>query len=312
MTIKPNQPVIVVLIVVHNRLDNTSKCLASIPGAASGFRVQLLIVDDGSVDGTADWVRNRHPNARILRGDGSLWFGGGVQAGIDYIKSEFHDVEYVLSLNNDVQMLPGCVEALITQSKGEYVVSAMLTDEKVNLIHSFGTIWHWWKGWVCPYSGKILNDFPEIKAGITIDSDLLTTAVTLIPFKWLRGLPSINVERYPQHKADTCLFSKISRAGAKLKACSGAVAVSDDTGVRRRRARDCAFGEFLFESLFNKYSPLHFPSTVSSLWETAPSRLSAILAISRAVLLYARTLALLPFYLAVTKGWGGFIRLRIL
>lgn len=290
-------PLVVILVVVHNRLALTSNCLNSIRQSTVHARISLVVVDDGSTDGTAKWVQNNFPDAIIINGDGNLWFGGGIQRGIDYIKAEIPQADYVLSLNNDVLMLPGCLDALIAESNGEAAVSAMLTDDKIGVIFSFGTIWDWWKGWTCPFTGYLLKDHPELTMGVSREVDLLTTAGTIIPLKWLRKIDGIDVLRYPQHRADTDLFSKLVKSGAPMRVTSRAiVASSDGPEVKRYRARDHSFFVFIKDSLFNKYCPLHFPGTVSSLWESAPSRTKAIPAIIRVFLLYLRTILLFPFY----------------
>ena len=38
--------------------------------------IQLVLVDDGCTDGTADMVRSKMPDAVIIQGDGNLWWGG--------------------------------------------------------------------------------------------------------------------------------------------------------------------------------------------------------------------------------------------
>jgi len=297
MRVNPVTPAVVVLIVVHNRLCLTSKCLASIPASSPKMRIHIVLVDDGSTDGTSEWVKKMYPAATVLRGDGNLWFGGGVQVGLEHIRAQFPLADYVLSLNNDLIMLPGCVEALVNESGGEAIVSAILTDRQVRVIYSFGTVWDWWKGWVCPFTGHLFASHPEFLKGASLEVPLLTTAATIIPAKWLAKIAPINVERYPQHKADTDLFSKLSRAGARLRVTSRAIVTEGEgQAARRCRAWDYSFLEFLSHSIKNKHSPLHFPSTINSLWESAPSFPSAVLPIVRAGLLYLRTLLCLPIY----------------
>lgn len=98
---------IVAIIACHDRRETTLACLETLSacGAAAAAQgigaVGVILVDDGSRDGTAAAVARRFPDVRILTGDGSLWWGGAMALGLSAIddRADFH-----LWLNDDVTL----------------------------------------------------------------------------------------------------------------------------------------------------------------------------------------------------------------
>src|SRR5688572_24373538 len=85
---------------VHNRKELTLGCLRSLFSADSaGLDLHAIVVDDGSSDGTSAALRQEFPDVEIVRGDGSLWYTGGMNRGIEAAMK--HDPDFVLAINND-------------------------------------------------------------------------------------------------------------------------------------------------------------------------------------------------------------------
>lgn len=97
-----NNPLhLVVLMTCHNRCAKTLACLEALyrnplPQAA---RLSVVLVDDGSSDGTGEAVRDAFPDVEVVRGDGSLFWNGGMRRAWDAAQNHAYDC--LLWLNDD-------------------------------------------------------------------------------------------------------------------------------------------------------------------------------------------------------------------
>ena len=95
-------PKIYILLPVHNRKEITRgfiECLKM-----QTFQdYQLVLIDDGSTDGTAEMVKEYIPSATVLRGTGDWWWAGSLQQGIDWLeKHGAENQDVVLFANDDI------------------------------------------------------------------------------------------------------------------------------------------------------------------------------------------------------------------
>ena len=93
-----------------NRRDDTLSCLRSLE-AATYPNLGVIVVDNGSTDGSADAVAAEHPHATVVRLERNLGFAGGVNAGIRAALERGADGVFLL--NNDMVVEPGFLEPLV-------------------------------------------------------------------------------------------------------------------------------------------------------------------------------------------------------
>lgn len=92
---------IYIIMPVYNRKDITAQCLESLYKQNNkDFRV--IVVDDGSKDGTSEMIRQSFPEVILLQGDGNLWWTGGTNMGIKHALSLAKDEDFVMLLNDDL------------------------------------------------------------------------------------------------------------------------------------------------------------------------------------------------------------------
>jgi GT2 family glycosyltransferase len=87
-----------VVVLNWNGKDVTPRCLDSI-SRSSCAPDQVVVVDNASTDGSADFVRSAFPHAAVIVNDSNLGFAEGNNVGIRYLLERAFDL--ILLLNND-------------------------------------------------------------------------------------------------------------------------------------------------------------------------------------------------------------------
>lgn len=80
----------------------------------------MVVVDNGSTDGSAACVRERYPTARLIQAGRNLGFAGGNNLGIRATRSR-----YVVLLNNDTSVRPGWLASLVSAAEADKDVGAV-------------------------------------------------------------------------------------------------------------------------------------------------------------------------------------------
>lgn len=88
-----------IIIPVHNRKNITLKCLENLKKFGDLQRYHVIIIDDGSTDGTTDAIHELYPNVIVLSGDGNLWWTGAIKKGMEYAYEQ--GAEFFIWLNDD-------------------------------------------------------------------------------------------------------------------------------------------------------------------------------------------------------------------
>ncbi|MBM4438540.1 MAG: glycosyltransferase family 2 protein, partial [Actinobacteria bacterium] len=101
------RPDVSVVIVTYNVCALLERCLGSLVAAAAGVRYEVIVVDNGSGDGTWPLIAAR-PDVRALRGARSLGFPRANNLGIACARGR-----HVLILNPDTELGPGALAALV-------------------------------------------------------------------------------------------------------------------------------------------------------------------------------------------------------
>jgi GT2 family glycosyltransferase len=102
----PANPLVSIIIVNFNGLQFLEPCLSSLMNQ-SCKNFEIILVDNGSSDGSADYVRNQFATVKIIETGKNLGFSGGTNTGIHAAKGE-----YILTLNNDTIADPYLLEEI--------------------------------------------------------------------------------------------------------------------------------------------------------------------------------------------------------
>lgn len=117
---------VTIVIPNYNGLRFLEDCLTSLE--AQSYPAPILVVDNGSTDGSVAWIRENHKAVRVISLKKNTGFSKAVNIGIQ--KSE---TPYVILLNNDTKVKAGFTEALVSaiqKSERIFSVSAKMLDMK--------------------------------------------------------------------------------------------------------------------------------------------------------------------------------------
>ncbi|MEW4567451.1 glycosyltransferase family 2 protein [Tautonia sp. JC769] len=102
-----NRPTLSVVIPSHNGRDLLPACLESLRShRPDGIDLEVIVVDDASRDGSAEWVNAHFPEVRLIRLERNGGFCVAANAGIAAARGAF-----IQLLNNDAEVCDGWAEA---------------------------------------------------------------------------------------------------------------------------------------------------------------------------------------------------------
>lgn len=212
---------IFIVIPVFNRKVFTRSCLKSL--AQQTFKdFTVIIVDDGSTDGTSEMIQADFPAVHLLKGDGNLWWAGATNKGIEYVFNHLNytDQDFILTLNNDLEVAENYLQVLVchaaTNSKA--VIGSVSVDiSNLDRMDYCGVAWNEFTGrhflkikaFNCSY--KELVSRKQI-----IESDTLTGRGTLFPIRVFKEIGLYDSINFPQYAADEDFSLRARKKGWQL------------------------------------------------------------------------------------------------
>lgn len=261
----PIGPMIYAVVAVHNRKEITERFLKDLQRQTQSD-IKLILVDDGSTDGTADMVRVAWPHADILRGDGKWWWTGSMEQGVRHVLKSANEGDFVLCANNDQLAEPMATEVLIRTSEkyGRAIVGSISKEyeNKSKLYDSAYTV-----NWSThTYAPVPLREHGEYDGNI----DVLTCRMTLVPIEvfWKVNFDS---KHFPHYYGDYDLFLQAKKHGFRLILSYDSVIydIGGASGVEKR-GQTLTFRE-LYRNMFDVRSHSNVIFTLRYIYKNCPS-----------------------------------------
>jgi len=193
-----------IIIPVHNRQYLTRSCLYSLKNQTFQ-KFKVIIVDDGSTDGTGKMVMDEFPEVILLKGNGNLWWAGATNIGVEYILKHAKDDDCVITLNDDTIVHPDYIQTLVssaTKYPRSLIGSIAVNDEDESVIVDAGVRINW-------LTAKYTNLGKGQKYNIILKPlsllqrvDVLPGRGTLIPVRAFRDVGLYDAKRMPHYGAD--------------------------------------------------------------------------------------------------------------
>jgi GT2 family glycosyltransferase len=136
---KDRFPKVFIITLNWNGKDDTLECLASLKKVDYPNYV-IVVVDNGSIDGSASAIRAQFPEVTIIENRKNLGYAKGFNTGLQYAYEQGAD--YFLILNNDTVVDPPALSELVKAAQGReklgFVTGKVYWYAKPELLQSVG------------------------------------------------------------------------------------------------------------------------------------------------------------------------------
>jgi GT2 family glycosyltransferase/glycosyltransferase involved in cell wall biosynthesis len=202
-----------VLIAVWNKLELTRRCLDVLLEQRSPLLHEIVVVDNGSTDGTAEYLAElaaREPLVTVVSPGENLGFVGGNNVAAGHATGD-----YLVFLNNDTEPREGWLEALVETAEGDAAVGAVgakLIYPDGRLQEAGGIVFADASGWNYGRGG----DPDDPRYTFVRDVDYCSGAALLVRTSLFRQLGGFDTLYAPAYYEDTDLCFALRDLGHRV------------------------------------------------------------------------------------------------
>lgn len=181
-----------IIIVSYNTKSYLENCLSSLHSPQPKHSHEIVIVDNGSVDGSVEMVRSNWPHVQVIQMGANLGYAKANNRGIRSTESEL-----ILLLNSDTVVSAGSIDGLIKELQlhdDVAVIGPRLIDKNGYPELSFGSM---------------INPWTELRQKLKMF--LLRKKVPLLS-DWVAS--STSLHHYPDWVSGACLLMRRADANA--------------------------------------------------------------------------------------------------
>lgn len=203
---------ITVIIPVHNRKLYTIHCIESLYSQENKHNIEIIIVDDGSTDGTNNEIKKRFPEVHVIIGDGTWWWTKSCNEGIKTALS--NQTELLVLLNNDTIAKSDFIKELIKPINQNHnvITGALGLDADTKKPIQTGQVIKWLTASVFKYPiDKRSSYYQGLKEVTHLPGRGLAFHKKLID-----NIGFLNEKDFPQYFADFDYTHKARRVGYQL------------------------------------------------------------------------------------------------
>ena len=241
------------IIPVHNRLKYTISIINCLRKQTIRNKLKIIVVDDGSTDGTDIWLK-KQTDIETINGNGNLLWAGAINLAIKKLSLKSKRNDWVLLINNDVKIKNDYAETLYKIAKNNFpaAVGSIVKNNNEELI-SVGA--------------KIFPDILKVEEiknkkfkfknlDILKNVDVLSGRGVLYPLKSIIDVNGLRPKIIPHYFADYDLSLRVNKKGYNLIISMKAAVYTDEDYeiIKEKRKKE----KMIFKFFARKSSSLWY------------------------------------------------------
>ncbi|HXH70376.1 MAG TPA: glycosyltransferase family 2 protein [Pyrinomonadaceae bacterium] len=270
----PQPKKIELVIPVYNRREITLQGLRSLRRIdRRNLETHIIVVDDGSTDGTSEAIQKDFPEVQIIKGNGTLHYAAGTNRGISAALERNPD--YIVTMNDDAIFHEQFLQRLVKNAEANphSIVGALLL--LWNEPHRVFQIDFKWKtsvgGWFQPEDATVF-DFPPN----AFEVEGMAGNCVLYPVEAIRECGLMDEKKFPHGWGDIQYVVRMKRKGWRLLVEPKSF-VWCEPNTYPKPLHQTSMREVLQTLLRNRRHPLNLQRQFIARWESAPSKTQAFL-----------------------------------
>jgi GT2 family glycosyltransferase len=240
-----------VVVLNWNCWEDTLACLASL-GNLDYPAFQILVVDNGSKDGSEARIHEAYPDVEILQTGRNLGYAGGNNVGVR--RALAGGADYILLINPDVVVEPSMLRSLVDFARSHPRVAALSPVIR----HRDETLSVWFGGSHIDWANlQTVHHHQELPPGVFVSSGWSSGCCLLASTAALKRVGLLD-ERYFLYFEEVDLCQRLIAQGYTVGVWSDAVAFHQPHGSVEQNSMRYQYymirNSFLF---FTRYAPWH-------------------------------------------------------
>ena len=202
-----------IIIVNWNTKEITLDCLRSVFEQTKNLSFEVILVDNGSSDGSLTAIRRGFPSVRLIENRENLGFAKASNQGIKNSRGK-----YILLLNSDTVILKKALDKMVGFMERNAEVGACSarlvgTDRKTQHIAArFPSLFHYFNEYIL---GRPSANYPREKYGRNMEVEALIGACLMLRKEVISQVGLLS-ENYFMYSEDVDLCYRIRKAGWKI------------------------------------------------------------------------------------------------
>lgn len=205
---------IAIILPVRNRKPLTQAILTQIYGqidllTLEGIEIAVVVVDDGSTDGTPAMIQQCFSSVNVVHGDGSLWWTGAICQGMKFAL-DILNPDYFVWLNDDIKLADNFICNLT-----ELCQSGQIEFSIIGGI-VYAKLYPSWLVFGGMHRKQFIRSIDEFGNADAIEVDMLNGNITVIPKAVVAKVGLPNADRFKHYGGDFEFVYRAKQAGFEV------------------------------------------------------------------------------------------------